>query len=202
VSDAKTVSGIAVAVLAAGRGTRLGADAAKPLLEWHGRPLVAWATDAALRSGLAPVVLVTGYRGAEVAATAPDEVTVVDNAAWHAGIASSLGAALATLAPMAEVGAVCVGLADQPRVGPDAYRRLAAAYRDGATFAVATYGGVRANPVLLARSLWDEARALTGDEGARVLMASHTVVDVPCDGTGSPADVDTYEDLGRLEGEQ
>ena len=196
------MSGVAVAVLGAGRGTRLGDDAAKPLLEWHGRPLVAWAIDAALRSGLRPVVLVTGYRTAEVAATAPEEVMVVHNGEWRRGIASSLGAALAALAPTPEVGAVCVGLADQPRVGPDAYRRLAAAYRDGATFAAATYEGVRANPVLLARSLWDEARALTGDEGARVLMGSHTVVDVPCDGTGSPADVDTYEDLGRLEDER
>lgn len=197
----KLEDAVAVAVLAAGRGTRLGDDAAKPLLEWHARPLVTWAIDAALRSGLRPVVLVTGYRAHEVAATAPVEVMVVHNADWQRGIASSLGAALGALEPMPEVGAVCVGLADQPRVGPDAYRRLAAAYRDGATFAAATYGGVRANPVLLARSLWGEARALTGDEGARVLMGSHTVVDVPCDGTGSPADVDTYEDLGRLEDE-
>ena len=41
----------------------------------------------------------------------------------------------------AQVGAVCVGLADQPFVGPDAYRRLAAAYDAGATLAVATYDG-------------------------------------------------------------
>ena len=94
---------------------------------------------------------------------------------------------------------MCIGLADQPRIGADAYRRLAAAYDDGATLAVATYGGVRANPVLLARSLWPAARKLDGDEGARVLMQTHPVVEVVCDGTGDPQDVDTLEDLRAIE---
>ena len=40
---------------------------------------------------------------------------------------------------------------------------------------------------------------LTGDEGARVLFRRHPAVAVPCDGTGSPDDVDTPEDLTRLE---
>ncbi len=67
------------------------------------------------------------------------------------------------------------------------------------TLAVATYGGVRANPVLLARSLWVDARKLEGDEGARVLMRTHPVVEVACDGTGHPDDVDTVEDLQAME---
>jgi molybdenum cofactor cytidylyltransferase/nicotine blue oxidoreductase len=100
--------------------------------------------------------------------------------------------------PFTRVGALCVGLADQPRVGSEAYRRLATAYADGAELAVATYDGQRANPVLLARSLWAEARELTGDVGARALMQVHEVVEVPCDTTGSPADVDTTADLERL----
>ena len=58
----------AIAILAAGRGSRLGGDASKPLLEWRGRPLVAWAVDAALDSGLRPVLVVVGYRGDEVRA--------------------------------------------------------------------------------------------------------------------------------------
>ena len=62
------MTGVAAAVLAAGRGSRLGGDAAKPLLRWRGRPLVAWAVDAARASGLEPLVVVVGYRGDEVRA--------------------------------------------------------------------------------------------------------------------------------------
>ena len=93
---------------------------------------------------------------------------------------------------------MCIGLADQPRIGVEAYRRLIAAGEEGAEIAVATYGGVRQNPVLLARSVWDEARSLTGDEGARRLMRTRAVVEVDCTGTGDPADVDTLDDLRSL----
>jgi len=53
---------VAVAVFAAGRGSRLGGDASKPLLAWQGRPLLAWALDAAIASGLAPLLVTVGYR--------------------------------------------------------------------------------------------------------------------------------------------
>jgi CTP:molybdopterin cytidylyltransferase MocA len=196
---------VAIAVLAAGRGSRLGGEDPKPLLEWQGRPLVAWALDAATATGLDPVVVVTGYKRREVAKAVQERfdgfkgVTMVHNRQWKRGIASSLRAALDFVDPYTRVGAVCVGLADQPRVGAEAYRRLVEAYAGGADLAVATYAGRRANPVLLARSLWPEARELTGDIGARALMQRHEVVEVPCDDTGSPADVDTYTDLDQLE---
>ena len=195
------MTGTAVAVLAAGRGSRVSAetDIPKPLLELAGRPLVAWALAAAMDSGLRPAVLVVGHRARAVEHAVPQGVTVVRARGWRRGIARSLRAALEALEGWAQVGAVCVGLADQPRVGPEAYRRLATAHEDGATLAVATYGGVRGNPVLLDRSLWAEARRLDGDEGARVLMRSHPVVEVACDGTGSPDDVDTIEDLHTME---
>lgn len=195
------MSGTAVAVLAAGRGSRVvGADdTPKPLLELGGRPLVSWALDAATGSGLLPVVLVVGHQGTKVGREAPQGVAVVRARGWRAGIARSLRAALEALEGWAQVGAVCIGLGDQPRVGPDSYRRLAAAHDDGATLAVATYDGARANPVLVGRDLWPAARQLDGDEGARALMRTHTVVEVPCDGTGDPRDVDTLDDLRAIE---
>ncbi len=189
---------VAVAVLAAGRGSRLGGDVPKPLVELGGRPLVSWALDAATGSGLRPVVLVVGHRGNAVARVAPEGVIIVRSRRWRRGIARSLRAALEALEPWAQVGAVAVGLADQPVVGPDAYRRLARAYREGASLAVAAYHGRRRNPVLLGRTMWAEARQLDGDEGARVLM-DEGAVEVDCTDTGSAADVDTLDDLREAE---
>jgi molybdenum cofactor cytidylyltransferase len=216
---------IAAAVLAAGRGSRLGGDASKPLLEWRGRPLVAWALDAVLASGLSPVVVVVGYRADEVRAALSAipsrasrssrahvgansemvvgegavevEVEVVENPEWEEGIASSLRAVLTTLTPRATVDAVCVGLADQPLVGSEAYERVAATSGE---LVVPMYDGQPGNPVKLARSLWPEALELRGDVGARAL-ARDRAVRIDCTGTGSADDVDTLEDLERLQQE-
>jgi molybdenum cofactor cytidylyltransferase len=195
---------IAAALLAAGEGSRFGA---RPKLTagLGGRPVVAWALESARRSGLAPLVLVLGREAEAVlaaaggAAPATSDVVVVRNDQWSSGIASSLRCAIVTLQPRSEVAAVVVGLGDQPGVGAEAYRRLASAYDSGARLAVATYAGTRANPVLLAREHWDEALGLDGDVGARALMRRHPVVEVPCDGTGEPTDVDTEHDLAALE---
>ena len=190
---------MAVAVLAAGRGTRTGGSTPKPLLELGGKPLVDWALDTAASTDLHPIVLVVGYRGRAVRQAAPSGVLVARTRRWRWGAAYSLNAALELLEPWSQVEAVCVGLADQPLIGPEAYRRLVAAARAGATLAVATYEGVRANPVLLDRSLWHQARRLRGDVGARALMERNLVTEVDCTGTGDPTDVDTLDDLQTLE---
>lgn len=175
---------------------RFGGATPKQLREIGGVTLVARALAAASGAGL-PVLLVVSD-DAVGAAAAPD-VAIVHNEAPERGIASSLQCALRALTPRPEVSAAVVGLADQPLVGPEAYRRLAAAYDEGARLSFATYGGARGNPVLIARDYWAEALELTGDEGARVLFSRHDAIAVPCDDTGAPDDVDTPEDLANLE---
>lgn len=164
-----------------------------------GEPLVAHALRAATGSGLRPVLAVVADDAVAGAAACHAGVEIVRNPAPEAGIASSLQVALRALVEHEEVAAAVVGLADQPLVGAAAYRRLAAAYDDGARLAVATYGGVRGNPVLVARDHWPEALDLTGDEGARVLLRRHGATEVPCDDTGEPTDVDTPADLAAVE---
>jgi len=191
-------------VLAAGRGSRIDAETAKPLLELHGRPLLEHALEAAFASELSPVLVVVGHDADAVVAVLPAdvEVEVVRVGDWDRGISASLRAAVDAVDALdarREVSAVCIGLADQPLIGPGSYRRLAAAHAEGAELAVATYRGVRGNPVLLARTLWPAARTLTGDVGARALMTTHAVVEVDCTDTGVPTDVDTLEDLRDLE---
>lgn len=192
---------VAAVVLAAGSGSRFGDDIVKPLIPFRGRPMVCHALDAAVASGLGPVVLVVGNGAelvtAEALGSAPG-VEIVQNPNFAEGIASSLHAALMHLAARGIVHAAVIGLADQPLVSEAAWQRLGAAYESGMSLAVATYDGVRANPVLLGRDHWPEALALRGDQGARQLFGRHLVIDVACDDTGSPNDIDTPDDLARL----
>ena len=189
---------VAIAILAAGRGARFGGDRPKPSVPWQGIPLVGHALSAALASEASPVLVVVGYQAEQVMALVPAGVQVVVTPHWQEGLASSLKAALVALDPVMDVAGVCVGLADQPLIGVNAYGRLIAAANQGADLAVATYGGQRRNPVYLSRKLWPQARQLTGDSGARQLMATHPVTEVPCDDTGDPFDIDTPADLAHL----
>lgn len=188
---------IAAAVLAAGAGRRFGPDP-KLLAPLAGRPVLAWSLDAAVASGLRPVLCVVGAHARRVRGVVPPGVAVVRARRWRRGLAHSLRAGLDALEPWVGVEGLCVGLGDQPRIGPDAYRRVAAAFDGRAALWVGTYGGRRAHPVLIPRLLWPQVRALRGDVGARALQGGVPVVEVPCDGTGSPEDVDTLADLAAL----
>ena len=178
---------------------RFGGDRPKQLARLRGRPLLAYALDAAHASSLTPIVVVVSDDSVAAAVHDAIDAVVVRNEDPEVGIATSLHAALGALDAEPDVDAVVVGLADQPLVGAEAFRRVAAAYDAGARLAVATYGGERGNPVLIGRAHWPEALALRGDEGARVLLRRHGAAAVPCDGTGEPTDVDTPDDLAALE---
>lgn len=188
-------------VLAAGAGTRFGRP--KALVPFGGEPLVTRAVRMLSGAGCEPVVVVLGAAADEVR-LAVDLPHAVVNPDWALGMGSSLRCGLAALP--ADADAVVVALADQPLVGKDAVVRLAAAWRDGAVAAVATYGGQPRNPVLLARAVWpDITKSLTADTGAGPWLRAHPkqVTLVDCDGTGSPYDIDTPDDLltaTKLEG--
>ncbi|MEV4897942.1 NTP transferase domain-containing protein, partial [Nonomuraea sp. NPDC055795] len=99
-----------------------------------------------------------------------------------------------------DAAAVVVALVDQPFVSPAA---VAALIASGGEVAVATYGGARRNPVLFGRDHFAEVAGLAvGDVGARPFLKAYPelITDVPCDGLGSPADIDTPEDLELLKG--
>ena len=187
---------VAGVLLAAGEGSRLGRP--KALIELNGRTLVRRGIDLLRAGGAGPVLVVTG-----AVALTLDDVQIVANPLWRTGMGSSLCAALDALAATGADAAV-VALADQPLVGPAAVARLIAAYRAGASVAVAAYQGRPRNPVLLAREHWSDAAALaTGDQGARAFLKARgdLVTLVECGDTGRPDDIDTPADLERIAAE-
>ena len=187
-----TVAGV---VLAAGAGRRFaasGGEGHKLLAELDGVPLITRALHAVLAAGLDEVLVVHG--ALDLSGVVPPTVQLRRNDRWAEGIATSLQVAV-DHATAAGHEAIVVGLADQPGVTADAWRRLAAAPPDP-PIAVAVYDGRRANPVRLSAAVWPLLPA-AGDDGARVLMRARPdlVREVPC--TGRPWDVDTVEDLER-----
>jgi molybdenum cofactor cytidylyltransferase len=183
----------AAVVLAAGGGSRFSGTEHKLLAAFRGRPVVAWAVDSAVAAGLDHTVVVTG--AAPLDQVLPEGVTIVPNPDWASGQATSLAVAI-DWAETRGMGAVVVGLGDQPLVPPNAWQRVAAAVDGSQPIVVATYGGRRGNPVGLDGSVWPQLTRL-GDEGARVLMRERPdlVTEVPCD--GEAVDIDTQEDLLR-----
>lgn len=186
---------VAGLLLAAGAGRRLGMP--KALVELEGRTLVERGVALLKDGGCAPVVVVLGAAAEQVSLLLTD-VEIVVAEAWDEGMAASLRAGLGALDDLGAKACV-VALVDQPLVGPEAVRRLAA-LAGQVDAAVATYGGKLRNPVLLDRAVWPELLPLSGDMGARSWLRSHPqrVRHVPCDDTGSPIDVDEPADLDAV----
>ena len=192
-------SGISVIVLAAGAGSRFGGG--KLLAEYRGRPLIE-ATLLRLREAPADETIVVVGNDAEGLRGLCESygVRLAENPDWAEGMATSVKEGLAACSPDADAAVVVLG--DQPLVGAKAVERLVEAYEGGAAVAVATYGGERRNPALFTRRMWPMLEEeLSGDEGARGFLRRHPemVTEVPCDDVADPTDVDTVEDLRRLE---
>lgn len=187
-----TAATVAV-VLAAGAGTRFepGPGAAHKLLApFRDRTVLWWAVSHALEAGLDHTWVISG--AVAVAGAVPAGARILHNPEWAAGQATSLQRAVIE-ARTTGVGALVVGLGDQPLIPAAAWQAVAAS--EG-MIAVATYHGRRRNPVRLAAPVWPLLRP-TGDEGARSLMRARPdlVQEVPC--RGDPVDIDTREDLHR-----
>jgi len=183
---------VVAALLAAGGGRRFAGAEHKLVTVVAGRRIVDWSLAAARKSGLAPVLVVSGCVSLDVDGL--EGVEVLHNPDWADGIATSLRVAIGRAS---ELGAesLVVGLGDQPCVTASSWSALAAA---PGPIAVATYDGRRGNPVKLHAETWS-LTPTSGDEGARVLLASHPhlVTEVACG--GSPIDLDRTDDLVAIE---
>ncbi|MFI6285172.1 NTP transferase domain-containing protein [Streptomyces sp. NPDC051018] len=195
---------VAGLLLAAGGGRRLGGRP-KALLPYRGRTLVEHAAGALRAGGCGPVHVVLGAGAGRVRAGTGlpglAGCVLVDNPGWAGGMGSSLRAGLESLAGTG-ADAALVLLVDQPGIGAAAVSRVRAAYGSRDALAAASYAGERGHPVLIGAHRWPAvARSAAGDRGARAYLNGHasSLVLVECGDVAEPYDIDTPEDLERLE---
>jgi molybdenum cofactor cytidylyltransferase len=191
---------ISALVLAAGEGKRFGGT--KQLEIVRGKPLIQHAVDAASGAGVGEIVVVLGHDalGVRDALDLPEGARFIVNERYAQGQSTSLAAGLGALDPSSE--AAVVLLADQPGIGSRHVAPLVTVLRNESPEIVRIRFRDGPGPAILARSVWDEAIALTGDTGARVLFEGRpdrvrwVVVD-----EDTPVDVDRRADLERVRSE-
>jgi molybdenum cofactor cytidylyltransferase len=198
-------AGCDAVILAAGAGRRFARHPGdrKLLAPFEGRPLVVGALDAAFAAPVRRVLLVTDG-DPDLAAFAADharglgreadfEIVVASEAAE--GMGASLRTAIQALSPDSD--GVFVFLGDMPCAPPGLADALARARVPGIDAVAPRFEGRRGHPVLFGRACFPALLALSGDVGARALLAGLgdrlALVDSP--DAGVLFDVDRPRDL-------
>ena len=189
---------IAALVFAAGRSSRM-APRNKLLETVGGEPMVRHVAAVAIASGTQPVIVVTGHEAAAVTGALRGlAITIVANPDYADGLSTSLRAGLRAL-PQGIDGSLIV-LGDMPEVETPVLTALVAAFTGESAICVPVRHGRRGNPVLWGSVYFAEMMQLTGDSGAKPLMARHEthLIEVEVATDSIFEDVDAPEDLARL----
>lgn len=188
---------VAAIVLAAGQSKRMGAQN-KLLADMGGRPMVSHIVDTVLASNTGSVMVVVGHDSEKIeAALSQQDVRFVQNPDYEAGLSASLCAGIAAV-PGATDGALIL-LGDMPDVMPQTINSLCSAFDAGGgeKICIPVFEGKRGNPIVLPRWIFSEVAEVSGDKGARDLIAAHSqdIIEVTVDDSGVLRDVDQPEDL-------
>ncbi len=165
---------IAAVVLAAGQGRRAGRNKLMADIG-DNRPLFMNAVNAAIRSDASPVFVVTGYHDDEMQAFLDEvDVNVVYNPAYYAGVRTSIELGLKSV-PNFCSGAMLIP-ADMPNLTAADLNKLIAKFKPESEKQVVMFScrGVRSNPVIWSRALFDKADIVPENAQQRPVFMEHS----------------------------
>lgn len=161
----------------------------KPLLPFRGSTIIQTVVAAAL-SACERVIVVTGYRGAELEALLQGNrrVTVAANPVWETGMFSSIQHGVSCV----DTERFFIVLADKPFIRPEAYMSLLRAERADAIFPV--FKGERGHPVLLSSAVREAVLAADSSTASMPnVLSRFTGEEVPWPDDSVVRDIDTRE---------
>ena len=181
-------------ILAAGSSERMPGNN-KLLLEIDEKPMLEHVLDRVTSQHFGEIVVVTQPDADAVGKIAEHyQVKIVPNPNAVEGMGTSLATACKQLS--ADTKGIFVFLADMPHVPASICVDLYdAALRQGTTIAAPRHNGQRGHPVYFSADLLPQLSRLTGDSGARNLIAAHRTAYVATSDPGVLRDYDTFDDF-------
>jgi molybdenum cofactor cytidylyltransferase len=163
----------------------------KPVLSFGNSTIIRTVVGTALQA-CAHILLVTGYKGAELASLfqAEPRVVIVAHAGWEQGMFSSIQAGAAQVTTRR----FFVTLGDMPWIPASVYRALL--HHDEADIVFPEHGGRRGHPVLFHHGVRAAIAAADPREGSmRAIAATFPVREMPWPDDAILRDIDTAADL-------
>ena len=186
-------------LLAAGSSSRLGRP--KQLIEFQGKKLIKKAIDEAQKSKTDSLVVVLGWNP-ELIKTGFDsgQTSCVINESWEDGMASSMQSGLRFLLEKEQLDQVILMLVDQPYVESNLLDRLILEKeRTRKGIVACAYFETSGVPAIFDQKYFEELLKLKGSDGAKKVILRNKADVFELDFPQGAVDLDTEEDLKRLE---
>ena len=185
---------LAVLIMAAGESRRFGS--CKLLADIDGKPMLQHSIELAQSTDASLIRIVTGRWHQEIkqAQTSGviDDIGLIYNSDWQQGLGGSIATGVSQIASRCDE--VLVLLADQVRVSSEDLERLT--LRDDRNqIACASYSQTLGPPAIFPAQFFPELEKLSGDKGAKALLAELTAIDCQVDVPNAAFDIDSPSDL-------
>jgi molybdenum cofactor cytidylyltransferase len=189
-------------ILAAGMSTRFGR--LKQMLEISDSTILAMVIDAAVKSDLDRVVLVLGHEANAIKASLDDKllnsrIITALNPRYEEGMSTSLRCGLMEV--KGEFPSIMVFMGDQPLLSHEVIDLVLRSFRESDRgICIPVHKGQRSLPVCFASMYYDDILVITGDRGAREIIAGNPedVLTVEVEDPAPFMDIDDEGDFERL----